>query len=76
MARVDPPAPVHTRPYGPARPVLRPSVILRYAGNFTPEQGDKLRQRVTASAPDLDVLLVDDRWTVAYPLANHESTAP
>ena len=72
MGRVDPPNPVHTRPYGPARR----SPILRCDGPLNADQADLIRERIRAAVPALDALLIDHRWSVAYPLPNHESTTP
>lgn len=74
MARVDPPNPVHTRPYGPAR--RSGSVILRYVGPLAADQAEAARDRIRSAVPDLDVLLVDQRWTVAYPPATTEGPTP
>lgn len=44
MTRVDPPSPVHTRPYGPGRRVSHgPDFVLEVAGPVTTRQAEALR---------------------------------
>lgn len=63
MTRVDPPSPVHTRPYGPGRR----AVILRFEHPLRNDEAAGLKARVAAAVPGLDVLFISRPVTLVYP---------
>lgn len=70
--RVNPPSPVHTRPYGPGRH----AVIIDVGQPITAHEADEIRRRIRAAVPTIDVLLIAPPTTVAYPPTNPPEATP